>query len=64
MHSLFKFAKRNTTELFTPRYGKSRKIYDHNCKFLFDRYGTMRHYYSPSTEYAIIEADIKNLISE
>lgn len=37
-------------------------IYDYNCKFLFDRYGEVRHYYTPKTELAVIEADIKELL--
>ena len=64
MHDLFKFAKRNTTQLFVPRYGMASHIYEHNCKFLFNRYGEVKHFYSPSIELAIIEADIKNLIKE
>jgi len=39
-------------------------IYEHHCKFLCNRYGEVKHYYPPSTELAIIETDIKDLIEE
>ena len=64
MHNLFRFAKRHTPMLFVPRYGMASHIYEHNCKFLFNRYGEMRNYYPPSTELAVIEADIKDLLKE
>ena len=62
MHKLYKFAKRSTPSLFVPRYGMASHLYEHNSKFLFDRYGEMRHYYTPSVELAIIEADIAELL--
>lgn len=62
MHDLFRFTKRNCDELFVPRYGMARHIYDYNCKFLFNRYGQVKHYYPPNVELAVIEADIKELI--
>ena len=62
MHLLYKFAKRNTKDLFSNRIGRASHIHDYNVKFLFDRYGEMRHYYPARTEFAVIEADIIELI--
>ena len=64
MHTLFKFAKRGTRELFTPRFGMASHIYDYNSKFLFDRLGEVRHFYTPKVELAVIEADIKELLRQ
>ena len=46
MHGLYKFAKRNSPDLFVSRYGMAKHIYNNNCKFLFDRYGTVKHFYN------------------
>jgi len=64
MHDMFRFAKRHTPDLFVPRYGMASHLYEHNSKFLFDRYGVPKHYYPATTELAIIEADIKQLLSQ
>lgn len=64
MHTLYKFSKRNSKDLFTPRYGMASHIYDYNCKFLFDKYGEVRHFYSSKTELAKIEGDIKELLRQ
>lgn len=64
MHDLYKFAKRNSPNLFVSRLGQATHIYDYNCKFLFDKYGTVRNYYSQKTELAKIEADIKELLRQ
>lgn len=64
MHMLFRFLKRNTPKLFVPRYGMAAHIYEHHSKFLCNRYGQVKHYYPPSTELAVIENDIKDLIAE
>ena len=64
MHNVYKFAKRCTPDLFVARYGMAAHIYDYNCKFLFDKYGTVRHYYSHKTEYAKIEGDIIELMRQ
>ena len=37
---------------------------EHNSKFLTNRYGEVKHYYSPQVEIAVIEADIKRLLAE
>lgn len=63
MHDLFRFAKRSSG-LFNPKLGRAPHIYDHHSKFLANRYGQVKHYYHPSVELAIIERDIRNLISE
>lgn len=63
MHDLFRFAKRNSN-LFNPKLGRAIHIYEHNSKFLANRYGQIKHYYHPSVELAVIERDIKKLISE
>ena len=63
MHDLFKFFKRNSP-LFVPRYGMAAHIYDYHTKFLLNRYGQVKHYYSPSVELPVIEADIKRLLEE
>ena len=33
-------------------------------QFLTNRYGIVKHYYAPSVEIAVIEADITNLLKE
>jgi|LauGreDrversion4_2_1035121.scaffolds.fasta_scaffold1039295_1 glutathione peroxidase len=63
MHNLYRFLKRNSP-LFVHRYGKSRRINEYYTKFLCNRYGEVKHYYTPHVEYAIIEADIKRLLEE
>lgn len=63
MSQLFKFLKRNSS-LFVAKYGAALKINEHYNKFLLDRYGTVKHYYTGNTEFAVIEADIKSLIAE
>jgi hypothetical protein len=55
--------KRNSP-LFVPRYGRACHINDHYSKFLLNRYGQVKHYYTGMTEMAVIEADIKLLIEE
>ena len=45
MHDLFKFMKRHTP-LFIPRYGMATRIYDYNTKFLCNRYGEVKNYYT------------------
>ena len=62
-HMLYKFLKR-FSPLFLPKYGKSNRIKEHYSKFLCDRYGVVKHYYSPNVEYAVIEADIKQLLQD
>ena len=37
---------------------------EHNSKFLTNKYGEVKHYYAPQVEIAVIEADIKRLLSE
>ena len=63
MHNLYRFVKRQSS-LFMPKIGRSRRIDDYYSKFLCNRYGEVKHYYPPQTEYAIIEADIKRLLEE
>lgn len=63
MHDAFRFLKRNSP-LFVPRYGMATHIYDYHTKFLLNRYGQVKHFYSPSVEWPVIEADIKNLLDE
>ena len=63
MHNLYKFLKRGSP-LFVHRYGRSRRITEYYDKFLTNRYGEVKHYYGPRTEYAVIEADIKKLLEE
>ena len=63
MHDLFKFMKRHTP-FFVPRYAMATRIYDYNTKFLCNRYGEVQHYYTGSTELAVIESDIAKLIKE
>lgn len=55
MHELFRFMKRNSPDLFIPRYGMAQRIHEYNTRFLLDRYGQVRHTYSPSVELAVIE---------
>jgi glutathione peroxidase-family protein len=63
MSTLFRFLKRNSP-LFEAKYGAARRINEHYNKFLLDRYGIVKHYYTGNTEFAVIEADIRRLISE
>jgi glutathione peroxidase-family protein len=63
MHNLYRFLKRNSS-LFVHRYGRSRRITEHYSKFLCNRYGEVKHYYAPQTEFAVIEADLKRLLEE
>ena len=39
-------------------------IYDYHTKFVLNRYGQVKHFYSPNVEWPVIEADIKNLLEE
>ena len=64
MHPLFQFLKRNSTNLFIPRYGMASRLHEPRHKFLMDKYGVVQHHYSPSVELAIVEQDIKNLLEE
>ena len=64
MHLLYKFAKRNSPSLFVPKYGMASHIYDFNSKFLFNKYGEVKHFYNADTEIAKIEVDIRELIKE
>ena len=64
MHDLFRFYKRHTPSLFVPRYGMANRIYDYHTKFLCNRYGEVKKYYGPKVEYAVIEADVKELIKQ
>jgi glutathione peroxidase-family protein len=63
MHNLYKFLKRYSP-LFVHKYGRSRHINDYYHKFLTNRYGEVKYYYGPQTEYAMIEQDIKRLLTE
>jgi len=63
MHDLYKYMKRHSP-LFIPRYGMATRIYDYNSKFLCNRYGEVKNYYTSNVELAVIEADIKSLIAE
>jgi glutathione peroxidase-family protein len=63
MHNLYKFLKRQSP-LFIHKYGRARRINEYYNKFLTDRYGEVKHYYGPKTEYAVIEADIRRLLEE
>lgn len=63
MHNLYKFLKRNSP-LFIPRYGRANRIYDHNTKFLTDKYGKVRYYYGARVELSVIESDIHKLLEE
>jgi glutathione peroxidase-family protein len=63
MHNLYKYLKRQSP-LFVHRFARSRRIDEYYVKFLTDRYGQVRHYYPPQTEYAVIEQDIKKLLEE
>ena len=64
MHDLYKFLKRNSSELFVPRYGMAVHLYDYHTKFLCNKYGEVEKYYGPTVEIAKIEADVKELIKE
>ena len=37
---------------------------EHNSKFLTNKYGEVKHYYSPAIESSVIEADIKRLLQD
>jgi glutathione peroxidase-family protein len=63
MHNLYRFLKR-TSPLFVHRYGRARRITDYYDKFVTNRYGEVKYYYGPRTEYAVIEADIRKLLEE
>lgn len=45
-------------------YGRSIRVKEHYEKFLCNRYGEVKHYYSPQVEMAVIEGDIKTLLEE
>ena len=47
MCDLYRFLKRGTPQLFVPRYGMASRIYDHHTKFLCNRYGEVKKYYTP-----------------
>ena len=64
LHDIFKFLKRNSPELFVPRFGMAQRIYDYNTKFLMNRYGEVKYYYKPNTNFLVIEQDVKRLIDE
>lgn len=64
MHNLYRFAKRHTPQLFVPRYGMAAHVYEYNCKFLFDRYGEVKHFYPGSTDHKVIESDLKELLKQ
>ncbi len=63
MSNLFKFLKRHSP-LFIPSYGRACRINEHYSKFVCNRYGEVKHYYTGATEMATIEGDIKKLIAE
>ena len=63
MHDLYKVLKRQS-KLFIWRYGMAMHIKEHNSKFLANKYGEVKHFYSPQVEMAVIEGDIKNLIAQ
>ena len=63
MHDLWKFLKRHSN-LYIYKYGKALPVREHYTKFLTNKYGEVKHYYSPRVEMAVIEADIKRLIEE
>ena len=64
MHDLYKFLKRNSGEMFVPRFGMASHIYDYHLKFLCNRYGEVHKFYGPSAELAVIEQDIRELLRE
>ena len=64
MHELFKFLKRNSPNLFVPRYGMAQHIYDYHIKILCNRYGEVKKQYGANADYAIIENDIRELLKE
>ena len=45
-------------------YGRSMRVKEHNAKFLCNRYGEVKHFYSPQVEHAVIEGDIKKLLEQ
>ena len=63
MDDLYKFMKRHSP-LFLPAVGKAAHIKQHYSKFLCNKYGEVKHYYEPTIESAIIEADIRKLLDE
>lgn len=63
MHNLYKFLKR-FSPLFIHKLGRARRIDDYYDKFITNRFGEVKHFYGPKTEYAIIEQDIKKLLEE
>ena len=63
MHDLYRVLKRQS-DLFIYRYGMAPHLKEHNSKFLTNKYGEVKHYYSPQVEFAVIEADIKKLVAE
>ena len=63
MHNLYKFLKRYSP-LFSHKLGRSRRINDFYDKFLTDRYGEVKKFYGPQTDYAVIEQDLKKLLEE
>lgn len=63
MDCLYKFLKRHSP-LFVPSYGKAAYIKHHYSKFLCNKYGEVKHFYEPTIEAAIIEADIRKLLDE
>ncbi|CDW77892.1 glutathione peroxidase [Stylonychia lemnae] len=61
--NLFKFLRRNCS-LFTPKIGKAIRVKENYSKLLCNRYGEVKKYYSPSIEFAVIEADVRKLLEE
>ena len=64
MNDLYRFLKRNSTQMFVPRLGMASHIYDYHIKFLCNRFGQVRKFYGPKTELAVIESDIRELLQE
>ena len=64
MHELWRFLKRQSPIHFIPRYGMASRIHEPRTKFLLDRYGQVKHHYGPTVELALIEQDVKALLSE
>ena len=52
MHELYKFLKRNNSQLFVPRYGMACRLYEYHNKFLCNKYGEVKKFYGPETELA------------
>jgi len=46
-HMLYKFLKRNSRKLFMPELGFGTYIYEHHSKFVCNRYGVVKYFYSP-----------------